>query len=201
MDIAPERFDKIARLARSLWVDYVTSLDSPVHEDAVLNPGRLASNLIAGFFRFCAAILVSEPGATAVDANIVISTLGYVAPAGGEPPASWLVSIRDSVGCECPTIVVDHACLNQHLSYDAAMRAKNHLLLHEIGHLVLHWDLIHRSPPPGQQRLARAAFPKEEAEAWWFCYALLGYIVAKCAYSNKKDPKNADDQIWRLRMR
>lgn len=110
------------------------------------------------------------------------------------------MSARDSQAIECVTIIIDYNWLYQNLKHEGALRTKNHLILHEIGHLALHWDALRIADSP-EKVMARSATPQQEAEAWWFVYSLLGYLVARCAYVNKEDGGNADDQLWNYPFR
>lgn len=194
----------MTQVAHSLWDDYVqsqpgSSLDRP---DLFRTPsGKTGTNdAIRGFLGFCADIFVPQ-GGNSVDTTIFPMNLEGLAPKNGNQPASWLVGFQSSGGPCLVTITIDANCLYTRLPLDAATRTKNHLILHEIGHLVLHWDSLLGADSVGHRSMARSATPQEEAEAWWFCYAVLGYAIGQRAFQNKTEPTNADDMIWSLVLR
>jgi len=209
------RLADVTSIAHSLWDDFVVSLivDSDVsghaakpekqkQTDLFRTPsGKTETNdAIKRFLAFCADIFVPS-GADSVETTIFPMKLGGLAPKDGNQPASWLVGFQKSGQDGLVTISIDTECLYNRLPLDAATRTKNHLILHEIGHLVLHWDSLLGVDAMGNRSMARSATPQEEAEAWWFCYAVLGYAIGQRAYWNKKDPLNADGLVWTLLLR
>ncbi|MEM9943190.1 MAG: hypothetical protein AAF939_16625 [Planctomycetota bacterium] len=154
--------------------------------------------VVLKFFRFCAEIFAAEPESIHVEANVIYFNLDRMHP-GDQRAASWLMWLTGSDGSECPTILIDKECLDQHLSFLDSIRARNHLTLHEIGHLVLHKNELRGSGD--LPKFANRAFPQHESEAWWFCYSLLGLCVSECANQNSKDSDNPDDQIWKIWLR
>ena len=102
----------------------------------------------------------------------------------------------DASTLPCPTVVMDYAAIHGRIAVPRASQMINRLVLHETGHLVLHWKQLQPAIRVGNLALARSAAPSQEAEAWWFCYSILGRVVAEVAEENASDPANADDQIW-----
>jgi len=191
MQLKPERIHQIADLARELWSDFVdlTQLKSDALLEVSPHPRR-PNKATTDFFRFCADIFAPPGVEDRVDANILLYDLKKAA-------ASWLIWTTDSEGTESPTVYLDSASLDENLSMLDAVRARNHLVLHEIGHLVLHKATLKNSgdAPPGAQ-FSKPAFPEMEAEAWWFCYSLLGLCVSQIAYENTENSTGTDDKIW-----
>lgn len=57
------------------------------------------------------------------------------------------------------------------------------LLLHETGHLVLHWAGLDAQRHRGEIPTATAV---QEAEAWWFCSSVVGLALASYSQSAKR---------------
>ena len=94
-----------------------------------------------------------------------------------------------------PTILIDRTLLMDRVASTAVNRTKTCLILHEIFHL-RHWkDLF---PTESSQASAAEALPEHEAEAWWFCYTLLGHVIALCAYEKKNNPGSSLKPTWEL---
>ncbi len=211
MEVPIDRRQRIVEITHSLWDDFseTISIDGaadkrPLAERLLQRPKSTsigaASDVLVAFFEFCAE-LFAPPTANGVEANVMKRNLQDLTPRGGYRPASWLLTMTDSSGVECVSVLIDVQCLQDSLSVESAWRTKNHLLLHEIGHLVLHWQQMRPANVGTVTPLAKSATPVQEAEAWWFCYSLLGYAVSQCAFTNKQDPKSGDDQIWTMPWR
>ena len=76
------------------------------------------------------------------------------------------------------------------------VRAVNHLVLHETGHVVMHWrDLTDPQHSP-QQGLVPDMAARAEAEAWGFCGAILSMAYSRIAYETKLNPQADARQAW-----
>jgi len=80
-------------------------------------------------------------------------------------------------------------------------RIERSLILHECGHLVLHWEALVERAAGGilSGELANAT-SQEEREAWIFCSALLGRVVEDIVAvakgkANKRNDYTAD-YVW-----
>ena len=76
------------------------------------------------------------------------------------------------------------------------VRAVNHLVLHETGHVVLHWQKLTSAGGVPPQGLVQDMDPQAEAEAWGFCGALLSMALARIAYETKANPTPSSRQAW-----
>jgi hypothetical protein len=196
MQLTPERIREISLLANSLWSDFAEIMGADFRHEKLFDPKGFVhpNRIVRSFFRFCAKVY-SKFGDEEVEPNIIFDDLSESSE-HGQPAASWLMSLRDSKGVDCPTIVIDSARLNSTLSTYDGLRMMSQLALHEIGHLVLHWDELRTPVGSDGNAVAAPAKSLHEAEAWWFCYSIIGLVVAECAYQNKCVVGNADDRMW-----
>ncbi len=186
--------NEITRVANSLWDDFLSTYSAK--EDNWLYPNSPSSpNLtLLQFYKFCASIFVESER----DPHITIGEdLSKVR--GGDSkdrPASWLLVLKEKDEPAMPSLVVDtrilHECLGTYSPRGAVstpIRARRYVILHEIGHLVLHWSsLCHQAEKTGRKYVEVEA--THEAEAWWFAHSILGLTSARIAMSAKSKPSN-----------
>lgn len=202
MPLEPARAEHISRIARSLWLDFY-GFKGPSFRPASIfeaDVSKDAFGTLKQFYKFCASIYSDDDASVDVEAHVINDTMPYTKSGNDTEAASWLLSIK-SMGNNCPCVIINLELLNSALSIEGAIRTKHHLLLHEVGHLVLHWNELRTQVSPDGSAVAEKAHPIHEAEAWWFCYSFLGTVVAHVAFENKKNKSFADDQIWKLPLR
>ena len=197
LDLKDERLNEIANKAQSLWRDY-SELNNLEPRDIFLTQRKSQDRKehAVEFFKFCGNILTPALEGIVVEPSIVSANLMEDNP-DSVRSISWLVWFKDSHGAECPVILLDFGYLNSKLSFADATRTRLELVLHETGHLFLHQHALRTKT----SKYAKPAYPAMEAEAWWFCHAILGYCFAGCAYEcrsqNMGDEGNYDDEAWR----
>jgi len=187
MELSTDRLAHITKLASDYnGVSSDQLFTRPAHY-------RNANHQITEFFRFCAEIFAGHD-AKSVEAVVVNKNLKAGPDDQDANAVSWLVWVTDSNGAECPIVYIDRLHLQKELPIQEAVRKQNHLLLHEIGHLVLHKAKLKNDASD----FARPAYPTMEAEAWWFCYSILGICISECAFQNKAGVPTSDDLVWKI---
>jgi hypothetical protein len=195
--IGTDKQQKIAALAWALWNDFLDFKGREFQSRQLLSPSvRTPSKISADFFRFCVQVCTQDGDAPEVSASIVSYDLADARKHARNRPASWLVMSYDARHNPCPTVVIDYETLHGKLAWFRALPTITRLVLHETGHLVLHWEQLQPIIRNGDLALAKSAAPIQEAEAWWFCISILGRVTAEVAEENARMPENADDQIW-----
>jgi hypothetical protein len=195
--INTERRNQITEIAWQLWDDFLAYKSPAVRSRDLLTPSiRQPSVVSKEFFRFCVQVCTQQGNAPPVDASIVRYDLSEANRAAQNRPASWLVMTFDARLERYPTIVIDYATLYGRIAYFRTQQTINRLVLHETGHVVLHWEQLQPNTRNGDLALAKSAVPFQEVEAWWFCLSIFGRVIAEVADENARNPANADDQIW-----
>lgn len=118
-------------------------------------------------------------------------------PAGWDGrPASWLWNM----GYGVPGIVYNRAMVSDKLQNEREeRRVITRLILHETGHMVLHWDHLRSLVSSSQMRnptgMPQASYVQER-EAWWFCSIVIGLALGWVAHKTREGPPLANDQAW-----
>lgn len=193
------------------------SLLRPMHaDDADPTFGgapRWAENRIAlQFFSFCAEMYLGNRSASIQNTNLVNCMKGIAGRA-----VSWLCNKPVLCDHPCrPVIAIDNAFLESGESgvpLERLHRTKTCLILHEIGHLVLHWgDLCRQTSAfmadtplgaPGKSLSIEKdglhnADAGQEVEAWLFCDAVIALAIAQIAHRGKGDHDSIHDPAWQF---
>jgi hypothetical protein len=136
-----------------------------------------------------------QPAATK-DGAVVFCSLSSNPLAGR--PASWLATVSGR-----PTVLVDYEYIRQQVALPLVPRAVARVVLHEVGHLAIHWRSLlaarpATSPPPDAQ--GKIPMPpcdlQQEAEAWWLAECIVAQCVGGRATLDRAD--NGNDQAWRI---
>jgi hypothetical protein len=139
------------------------------------------------FFRYCAQLF------TGSDGEVWNYNLRTAVPDHSGRAVSWLWNLPDENGKVRPVVTIDAEYLADETT--DLYKTWTRLLLHETGHLVLHWESFE------SQRLAGRipdATSDQESEAWWFCIAVMGCAVCNHAPRQKIGPPPAHEEAWRL---
>ncbi len=158
------------------------------------DPERLPRNTCAtAFFDFCSQRLLGAPSL------VVNYRLDEGVPNLEGRATSWLWNIPHPGCAVYPVAMIDADYLAKQDGQQLP-RFWTRLLLHETGHLVLHWGELDRQRESGGIPTASAV---QEAEAWWFCSCITGLALASYAQSAKRnhDPNSGADvcheDAWR----
>jgi hypothetical protein len=201
--LSTQRVEYVSKVARSLWEDFLETNEDKYNAESLFESTRSMKEVnpaIRDFFRYCAELMAPSEAEDSDESNVLMMDLTPITQPKTGKAASWLTR-HTSTSKYCVSIAIDLSCLQQNLDFNNAFRVRNHLTLHEIGHLTLHPELLPDGVEQSEATYAKSAAPAHEAEAWWFCYSLLGLAVADVAYANKQNPDNADDQIWKMTLR
>jgi len=157
---------------------------------------RQFNEIVLDFFNFCAQLLI-DGDYTTIDAYIVEGELDSIRrPSDNNRPISWLTNMPDRSGACVPVIIVDRKWLEKNVAVQMLELVKSRTILHEVGHL-RHWDYLFEGKDSSV--LFPEALPEHEAEAWWFCFALVGLLFAECAYEKKRSPSESElPPVWRI---
>lgn len=201
MAISEEQRTQIQKLATELWSMFVEYYDTeqkqgvevPHKKDAVTDFLRRSSPNLAvwSFFGLCSELFRDAKNSSERAGRIILdNSMAQVQGQLDGVPVSWLCDTPDAAGKECPSIVLNRAHLVEVKPLSDLVRIQNHLILHECGHLVRHWDQLRGLDADGLHMcFAKNASGVQEAEAWSFCYAVLTRVVE--AYAERvKGPEN-----------
>ncbi|QDV61971.1 hypothetical protein [Crateriforma conspicua] len=200
-----ERGLEIYAQAVEFWDAYVAG-ELQEDDGRLLQAGPRARELneaVVGFFRFCEGIACASTNADRLkrEATVVFKDLSKVK---GEKrrkkgrdgqAASWLMSFNEPDGEIVNHIAIDSECLKETLPTYRVAVMMCHLILYEIGHLVLHGQILEQRDTDATVWYANSASPVFEQEAWSFCYAVLGTAFGRTAHRNKADGSD-DCQMW-----
>jgi len=208
--INDDRRCKITRMAWELWNDFLNysqrcaeDMLNPAHFGRAMPPGgRVAeveiqpttyprNSCAVQFFRYCAQIFV---GAAADVVNYGLDESAGVPNYTGRA-TSWLFNIPTRDYENYPLVIIDANFLAGQEPPLELAKIWTRLLLHEIGHLVLHWEELDAQRVAG--RIPAATAP-QESEAWWFCFVVLGFSVSSYAFSIKGTPTTRHEDAWRF---
>lgn len=207
------RCTQIASAARALWCEFLdmnpqyTGLSllssrvshvRPLVPHAAPRPQVGASfprnECAEAFFTHCAETMARVP-------SIVINQVslkGWMPDVHGRP-ASWLVhfpgltTVYEDTHRVQRTELKPHAIVLIDLDYLLSQVRRGSvdavwtgLLLHETGHLVLHWDDFDHQRVAGSISMATAV---QEAEAWYFQSCVMGLALGSYAHGCVSDPR------------
>lgn len=189
---------RIVRVLSVLWEDFIEYHDTKYSARHLWKHGpaftHAPSEVLLDFLTFCAQILIPDPVG---DVQISLQDLGdQRAKQDDNRAMSWLAIEQLGLNNRRVIVVLDHEFLLNEVSVPLLQIVRTKQILHEIGHL-LHYEHLFKSTD--RYPLVAEAQPVHEAEAWWFCYSLLGLTVAQCAYEKKKRPQESGmPPIWRV---
>jgi hypothetical protein len=163
--ISQARMREVADIAYTYWYDFVKFLEMRFNPDDLFNtmgPARINPCALA-FFRYCAEIRLGKGGAT-------VSTVSSL---GSTNSPSWLWHQGNGV----VWILLDLPTVQGVISVQEERKLITRIILHEIGHVVLHY--------PDVSRYGRGNVPSaedhQEEEAWLFSGILLGLALGLVA--------------------
>lgn len=193
--LKPERVSHIASEARRVWYGYIQQFPERLWEKEVqdfLQP-ITANHVAVKLFQLCSEQKTQHKGTGVAPTRSLGNLVGHGFEGATIPngPSSWLWSDPGGI----PRVLIDVQVIQtQHNAY--RHKVVRRLVLHEAGHVVLHWDKL--SPPKLKTGAgaAIAASPVQEAEAWFFAMCVEGLALASFAYKSKSDPPTALDPTW-----
>ncbi len=219
--VPDDRCKQIASAARALWTEFLDlypqygsrSLlrSDPENDPKIEEAGRLAqqsfprNECVEAFFRHCSETMALGPGLVINRVSLkqwVPSVHGY--------PSSWLVRFEGSTTpheedgeTTRRREIMPHAIVLVDLDYlvredpNNLERVWTCLLLHETGHLVLHWDDFAKQCADDGKAMATAL---QEAEAWLFQSTILGLALGSYAYGcvtiPRRSPGDTHEDAW-----
>ena len=184
----------IVHVAAGLWYDFLDAFGGKFTNESLFKTylGGPRHCLFA-FATFCGQLY---PGAR----EVLIyrrNVSGFATNRSGRP-ISWLCDMN--VHGPEPAIVVDYDHLNDNWPDVRRDRGLVMLVLHEVGHLVFHWDSLtnRRANAAGRaRRRLPGATAQEEAEAWWFSYGVLAAAMADYAHAHTSHHAGGrNDPTW-----
>ena len=109
------------------------------------------------------------------------------------PSASWLLW---RFVADAPSEII--------ILYDESLFRKdtltrNKLCLHELGHMVLHTDILLHAAMKAGSKVYAVANSVHEMEAWWFSYCTLASCAANIAFDARADG-SLDDTVYSRRF-
>jgi hypothetical protein len=208
-----EYIQNAAEAALELWTSYVRIPETPQPTDLLSNYQSVYFYL-QEFLRYCVGRVFNITDEELKTIRIEPHSLPKdPLKMHGGTPASWLYHRRDG----CPRIFLDYTVLETQIgkserellesmraaiqpddeSWDRYLRARMtpliaKLILHEIGHVVLHWDRDNPGPP---ENLVPDMPVRYEYHAWVFAGLVLGLAIGHIATTSRID-KGADT-AWR----
>lgn len=173
--ITQQRAQEIMCTAHKHWLGFInTTGRSP---KSLFDRTAPINQCALDFFRYCTEVTTGAAGAT-----IVSTTL----PKGSGAP-SWLWHCGGGV----PRVLLDYDVMHTEIPTHAARKLVMRLILHEAGHLILHFSNISAFPVG----IVRTSHDAEEQEAWVFAGATLGLALGQAAPNRR--PSIVDD-AWAL---
>lgn len=182
-------FKQIAGTAFELWNSFLEYSRRSYHPvNLFTHDYRLKVNkCVASFLQYCAEVTLREDPGIGPAARTAIVFHSLSGERQRDKPVSWLWRQRG-----VPKVVIDKEVLFEKLSASALSRAITRIILHEIGHVVRHWEALR--PPGAVDRQLSAAKPEHEAEAWWFGQAVVGSGIGALAQEHRE--RGGFDQAW-----
>ncbi|HWE01475.1 MAG TPA: hypothetical protein VG326_03625 [Tepidisphaeraceae bacterium] len=206
-----DRSQRISGAARTLWSLFLderpqyraTSLLERVTPLESSDRGAKFSSFIrnecaVAFCSYCAISLYD------LSCEVVnhVSLERWVASVSGRP-SSWLHGLDGfPIGRDDPSLALHEvppraeALIDQNYvlaeSAQNAERVWTCLLLHEVGHLVLHWPDFKRQNSSDGKAMAT---DEQEAEAWLFQSTILGLALGSYAHSRVIMPRRTDGDV------
>jgi hypothetical protein len=95
-------------------------------------------------------------------------------------------------------ILIDRVFIQGKLKSQDEGKLKSRLLLHETGHIVLHWSDIQGRWPEvyPQQSSAPPVDPEHEQQAWWFAMVTVALAVGAAGKASRLGPPKGHDEAW-----
>lgn len=196
MPLTPSLHERISRVSRLLWEDFARFHGGEYSPHNIFKHEPTFSHTVneslLEFFRYCSQILIRED---VYETEIWWDDLSEIRDEGDDNRAvSWLACQQLAGNRIRLIIVLDQDCLLREVPVQLLQSVRAKLILHEVGH-IFHFDQLFDT----SHGYAKEATPAQEAEAWWFCYAVLGLAVAHSACEKKQDPSGSGlPPIWRL---
>jgi hypothetical protein len=206
----PAGRSKVVSLARELWLQFIESNQHAlVHADLLTEDGgALRRNKCARyFFKHCARIIRGVPSSRAA---VIDYSLGRVVAKMADPAPSWIWNLKDSRDRNQAIVTVNRTMISLLKSRLASIntsdverisRTCTYLILHETGHLVLHWDIMNDPNRivqgiSGQPVLL--AYPDEEKQAWWFALSVIATAMSEVSRDAHFETPPINDPVWKL---
>ena len=169
--ITEARIREIAHAAGELWLKFLGSLgpDFPAPFLFKEYPGTTVNPWVLRLFKFCC---VNHLHVNTYKAFPVITRL-----TGTRAAPSWL---WDNGGSNI-AILIDQVQVQTLIPIDRRQKVVARLVLHEIGHIVLHLKAL----TPMSSGHVNSASPEQEEEAWVFCGTILGLALGHVARSSR----------------
>lgn len=183
---------KISNEAKVLWSDFLVAYPDYSPEKLFEHGLRAKTirKMLLDFFTFCTVLVEQEFDHVEIRWSDLSAKRQ---PENNNRAVSWLSYMdydRRVLG-----IHLDIKCLVEEVPSPLMSLVKAKLILHEIGHLY-HWDELFALT---SSHFANEATGEQEAQAWWFCYNVLGFAVAECACNKKMKPQESGlPPIWQL---
>jgi hypothetical protein len=163
--------------AEGLWASFRSK--SPVSLELLLGGDRVKNRIfLLNLLRHSVELRVSKPR---------IGTVGIFPHSlwGSHRAPSWLWQNAS----ESPLVFIDTGHIESVISGPVVHRIYTRLVLHEIGHLLLHWEKL---KPQGYASV-KPSSPDDEEEAWLFCEVIMGLALGEYA---KVGRPSTIDQAW-----
>lgn len=174
--ISQRRAEEITGIAHTYWLGFNEALGKKGNEDWLFQlPERGRVNqCVLLFFRYCAQIRLGVAGATVAPTE----SIGHGVP-------SWLWHQGGGV----PWVLLDFKEILSKFSIGEERKIVTRIILHEIGHLVLHFQAL-----AGMGKgLVPSSNAIQEEEAWLFCSVIMGLALGNLAKSKRP---NSVDAAW-----
>lgn len=186
--LSREAYQIVVQDAHFLWHEFVGAFGREKTCAQIFSQDIPTTRFAREFLRFSS--LRRVPGYVS-GANITLSNLH-----GSNQSPSWLWRYGSSV----PLIIVDFNYVSsQIISRSERRKVLFRLMLHEIGHVVLHWNSLNERDPstepidPNDPIKARNASAEQEEAAWLFCGCVMGLALGLYAKMGRPD---VIDQAW-----
>lgn len=176
--ISQQRHKEIAAIAHDLWFGFVDSHGERFKDLSLFDTESRINPTVMKFLRHCVEVYTDFPGSSA----------GVVYTRFDDPTApSWLWSNGREKG---PWVVIDNEKIGNTVRVDEERKILTRIILHEIGHIVLHFCKILKDSVGA----VKSANDNQEEEAWIFCFAVIGASLGEAARKGRE--LKITDRAW-----
>ncbi len=191
------RLCEISKQAIELWENFAELYGLGSTPDVLLRPAEGSPfgrpRWAAEFFEFCAQMQCGSSYSP-----IILGSLDHILKGRRDGEAtSWLYNHPPSPTQDRPYAIVDFGVLKENLPLARVHRTCVCLILHEAGHLILHWKQLKDQWLSGAHLRITEASITQEFEAWWFCYSVIGFGIASFSQSKDTSPLS-HDPAWKI---
>ena len=196
------RFQQVAAEAYETWTAFETNPSLPFTNESLFDPSAQpvrqrhratrgeANACVRAYFNYCARQRLGC-------ARPVYVMIGNEIPAWTEEedtegrPASWLWEMGNNE----PRILIDRSEVLQHVPPRYYDRFVTRLTLHEVAHMVLHWESLRYAL---RDHPMRPCTPQQEREAWWFCEVVIATALGQHAQLRRTptEGRRFHDDTW-----